>query len=224
MKLIGFGCSFTYGSELLDPNVAWDGHHENTRYREKHVWLGQLAERLNCNYLNLAEPGCSNYAIQEIFADWFSNNIDNNILVCVAWTHNQRHSWWYDNENRWVHDGFIRYNSEKVFTNSFKEWLTLSHKRCKKETQNAKLFVNSVCLANNIKIIQFDALDYVNDKNNYSNYHQRGLSMKQCLEGEEKSLEKTFLTDGNHPNEAGHAYYAKLLHIWITARGIITNV
>ena len=48
--------------------------------------------------------------------------------------------------------------------------------------------------------------------------------MKQCLEGEEKSLEKTFLTDGNHPNEAGHAYYAKLLHIWITARGIITNV
>jgi len=44
MKLIGFGCSFTYGSELLDPNVAWDRHHENTLYREKHVWLGQLAE------------------------------------------------------------------------------------------------------------------------------------------------------------------------------------
>ena len=130
-------------------------------------------------------------------------------------------SWWND---EWVHDGFIRNEQEARFKNTFKEWLTLSHSHCNIVTSQAKLFVNSVCEARQIPIIQFDALDNGNDKNNYPNYHQRGLSMKQCLEDEQKRLQKTFLAEGNHPNEAGHAYYAKLLHIWITARGIITNV
>jgi hypothetical protein len=43
MKLVGFGCSFTYGSELLDPELedSWDRHHENTPYREQNTWLGK---------------------------------------------------------------------------------------------------------------------------------------------------------------------------------------
>jgi hypothetical protein len=66
MKLIGFGCSFTYGSELIDPNIdEWDRHHSNTAYRERHCWLGELADRLDIDYTNLAEPGASNYSIQE---------------------------------------------------------------------------------------------------------------------------------------------------------------
>ena len=61
MKLVGFGCSFTYGSELIDPeldntfdeesqSIVWDRHYANTRYRENNCWLGQLE-----NYL--AQPG-----------------------------------------------------------------------------------------------------------------------------------------------------------------------
>ena len=230
MKLIGFGCSFTYGSELLDPSILWDRHHENTQYREKRVWLGQLAERLNCNYLNLAEPACSNYAISHIFYNWLVTNDPQDCIVCVAWTSADRMSWWND---EWVHDGFIRNEQESRFKNTFKEWLTLSHSHCDIVTSQAKLFVNSVCEARQIPIIQFDALDNVNDKNKYSNYHQRGLSMKQCLKNEQKRLnrpgppadgkliKKTFLADGNHPNEAGHAYYVKLLAGWIRGRKIL---
>ena len=117
MKLIGFGCSFTYGSELLDPSIPvlspkgelWDRHVQNTQYREKHVWLGQLAERLNCNYLNLAEPACSNYAISHIFYNWLVTNDPQDCVVCVAWTSADRMSWWND---EWVHDGFIRNEQE----------------------------------------------------------------------------------------------------------------
>jgi len=239
MKLIGFGCSFTYGSELLDPSIPvlspkgelWDRHVQNTQYREKHVWLGQLAEKLNCNYLNLAEPACSNYAISHIFYNWLTTNDHQDCVVCVAWTSADRMSWWHD--DKWVHDGFIRNEQESKFQWSFKEWLALSYDNHGIVTSQAKLFVNSVCEARQIPIIQFDALDNVNDKNKYSNYHQRGLSMKQCLKNEQKRLnrpgppadgpplKKTFLTNGNHPTESGHAYYVKLMTAWIRGRKIL---
>jgi len=223
MNLVGFGCSFTYGSELLDPELdgSWDRHNDNTPYREKHTWLGQLAERLDAKAINLAEPSSSNYSIQEKFAGYIYENDCSDTIICIGWTHYLRHSWWSDDESRWIHDGFIRYNDELLFKASFKEWLTQSYGRCELVTRHAKLFVNSVCKARGIRLIQFDALDSGNDKNNYPNYHQRRLSMKQCLEDEQKRLQKTFLSNGNHPNEAGHAYYVKLLAGWIRARKIL---
>ena len=129
MKLIGFGCSFTYGSELIDPNIdEWDRHHSNTAYRERHCWLGELADRLDIDYVNLAEPGASNYSIQEKFASYI-HNAEDNVIICVGWTNHLRNSWWSDREQRWIHDGFIRNENETLFRESFKEWLTHSQLR-----------------------------------------------------------------------------------------------
>ncbi len=224
MKLVGFGCSFTYGSELMDPELeeSWDRHYLNKPYREKYSWLGQLAELLGYEFDNYGSPSGSNLSIQESFADWFDNRSpDNTDIVCVAWTNHLRHSWWSDDEQRWIHDGFIRYNNEKLFHASFKEWLTLSYNRCKQETQHAKLFVNSVCQANNIKIIQFNALPNVNNIHKLDNFHQGDQNMQNVLRNESKSLEKNFLAAGEHPNEAGHKHYAKMLHSWIEAKKLV---
>ena len=221
MKLIGFGCSFTYGSELIDPNIdEWDRHHSNTAYRERHCWLGELADRLGIEYINLAEPSGSNYSIQEKFADYVQNHECSDIIICVAWTNQLRNSWWSDQERRWVHDGFIRYNDEKLFTASFKEWLTHSYKRSEQATLNAKLFVNSVCEAKGIKIIQFDALSNVNSPR-YSNYHMQGRSMQDVLIAEGKRLDREFLASGGHPNEAGHRHYVDLMMEWIKAKQFV---
>lgn len=222
MKLAGFGCSFTYGSELLDPELAnsWDRHHENTPYRERHSWLGRLAEKLDASYINLAEPAGSNFSIQEKFAGYIQNNDCSNTIICVAWTNHLRNSWWSDKEQRWIHDGFIRNENETLFGASFKEWLTHSHKRCEQATLNAKLFVNSVCEAKGIKIIQFDALSNVNSPR-YSNYHMQGRSMQDVLIAEGKRLGKEFLASGGHPNEAGHTHYVDLMMEWIKAKNIV---
>lgn len=220
MTLVGFGCSFTYGSELLNPELedSWDRHNDNTPYREKHTWLGQLAERLDCKAINLAEPGCSNYALQENFAKYFYENDCSDIIIAVAWTNHLRYSWWSDDQQRWIHDGFIRYNNDndELFMDSFKEWLALSYNRCEQITKNAKLFVNSVCQSHGIKLIQFDALPNING--HYDNFHQQGRNMLDVLKKEAERLDRTFITAGDHPTEAGHAYYAKLLHSWIRAK------
>lgn len=224
MKLVGFGCSFTYGSELMDPELeeSWDRHYLNKPYREKYSWLGQLAELLGYEFDNYGSPAGSNLSIQESFADWFDNRSpDNTDIVCVAWTNHLRHSWWSDDEQRWIHDGFIRNEDEKLFHASFKEWLTLSYNRCEQETQHAKLFVNSVCRANNIKIIQFNALPNVNNIYKLDNFHQGDQNMQNVLRNESKSLEKNFLAAGEHPNEAGHKHYAKMLHSWIEAKKLV---
>jgi hypothetical protein len=118
-----------------------------------------------------------------------------------------------------VHDGFIRNENEDMFSESFREWLTLSYLRCEQATLNAKLFVNSVCENQKIRFIQFDALPNV--KTHYNNFHQQGRHMQEVLQEEGKRLDKTFLAEGGHPNEAGHEYYTKLLHTWMRAKKIV---
>ena len=220
MKLVGFGCSFTYGSELIDPDIdEWDRHHSNTAYRERHCWLGELADRLDIDYINLAEPGASNYSIQEKFASYIQNP-DRNLIICVGWTNHLRNSWWSDRKQRWIHDGFIRNENETLFGASFKEWLLHSHKRCEQVTLNAKLFVNSVCEAKSIKIIQFDALANVPSPS-YPNYFAKGRSMREILVQEGEQLTREFLASGGHPNESGHRHYVDLMMEWIKAKQIV---
>ena len=45
--------------------------------------------------------------------------------------------------------------------------------------------------------------------------------MQNVLRNESKSLEKNFLAAGEHPNEAGHKHYAKMLHSWIEAKKLV---
>ena len=53
MKLVGFGCSFTFGSELLDPSLKdnQDFYYLNKKYRENKVWLGQLAKYFDAQWI-----------------------------------------------------------------------------------------------------------------------------------------------------------------------------
>ena len=223
MKLIGFGCSFTYGSELLNPELeqTWDQQIENIKYRENKVWLGVLAKRLGLEADNYSQPACSNYAIQEIFAEWFkSRDVQESVTVVIGWTNHMRNSWWHQ-EQGWIHDGFIRNQGQELFKDSFRDWLKYSAKRNERVTNNAKLFVNSVCKSHNIPIIQFNALANVTNSYQLSNYHQGNQNMKQVLESEGARLGKTFLADGGHPNESGHEYYVEMLYSWIKAKNIV---
>ena len=208
MKLVGFGCSFTYGSELFeiseDPNTL-----ENIRYRNKHCWLGQLAQRFDCEKDNRAEPANSNYAIQYQIADYFNNlwNTAEKIVVCVAWTEPARFSWL---DNKWTHNGTVRDNQK--FLHSRSDWLksNVDHDYW---TDAAKLFVNALCKYHNIPILQFNAIGK-HGTSNYPCYFNNGNTMQQLLKNVEVDTGKDFFASGGHPNEAGHEYFTKRLYLF----------
>lgn len=219
MKLVGFGCSFTYGSELIDPeldntfdeksqSIVWDRHYTNTRYRESNVWLGQLAKLLGATWDNRSEPANSNYAIQYQFADWFNNdrNTSESVVVCVAWSEPRRFSWL---DKTWIHNGTVR-DGEK-FLHSRKDWI-VSNVDHNYWTDAAKLFVNSVCKLHDIPILQFNALG--NHKSTqYNNYFLDGLTMESVLKDAQQSDDRLDLfASGGHPNELGHEYFTIRLH------------
>ena len=196
------------GSELVDPEVGKEFHHENTRYRESNVWLGQLAKRLNATWDNRAEPANSNYAIQYQFADWFNNNRDPNetVAICIGWSEPQRFSWLDD---RWVHNGVVR--DDQKFLHSRKDWIT-SNVDHNYWTDAAKLFVNSVCKLHDIPILQFNALGH-HKSIKYDNYFLNGMAMETMLKAAQVSDSRLDLfASGGHPNEAGHEYFTIRLH------------
>tara|TARA_B100001093_G_scaffold515028_1_gene590410 strand:+ start:759 stop:1418 length:660 start_codon:yes stop_codon:yes gene_type:complete len=204
MRLVGFGCSFTYGSELLDSTLEDSNHPDNYEYREKNVWLGRLAEDLNLKYDNRGEPANSNFAIAQQVSQYILNNsTDDEIIICVGWTARTRMSWFDD---RWVHNGFA--SNENGWHASAKEWVINSNKESHiMYTENAKLIVNSICKANNIPILQFNALG-THETTNYPNYFIDGFSMDNMLRRAMKEDDRlNLIASGGHPNEAGHEYF-----------------
>jgi len=202
VKLVGFGCSFTYGSELVDPQIGEEYHHANTRYRNEHVWLGQLAKRFDCAYDNLAQPANSNYAIQYQVADYINNtwNPDDIIVLCVAWTEPARFSWLDD---VWTHNGSAR--NDQKFLHSRSDWLKskVDHNYW---TDAAKLNVNAVCKYHNIPVLQFNAIGE-HTTTEYPNYFLDGATMQSVLEPEH-------FASGGHPNELGHEWFTKRLYLF----------
>ena len=206
MKLVGFGCSFTYGSELVDPDLGSESHHANIRYREHNVWLGRLAERLDFHYDNLAQPANSNYAIQYQVADYINNtwNPAEQIIICVAWTESCRFSWL---DETWTHNGQVR--NDQKFLHSRSDWLksNVDHQYW---TDAAKLNVNAVCKYHDLPILQFNAIGK-HTPTQYPNYFLDGATMQSVLQSEH-------FASGGHPNEQGHEWFTKRLHLFAKQR------
>lgn len=210
MKLVGFGCSFTYGSELQSSDIDPADYWANTRYRESNVWLGQLAKLLDATWDNRAEPANSNFAIAQQVADYFikTRNPDEKIVVCVGWTERTRMSWYDDH---WTHNGFA--NDKQGWTRSAKEWVLNSNSASDDMfTDNAKLLVNSICKAHGVPILQFNALG-THKPTTYPNYFIDGVSMDSMLKrAAQEDSRLDLVASGGHPNEAGHEYFTIRLH------------
>jgi len=231
MKLVGFGCSFTYGSELVDPKIArvWDdsshnfneSHYKNIPWRTKNCWLGRLAHNLGYKFDNLAQPANSNFAIAQQVSNYFLNtyNPEDKIIICVGWTEKARMSWY--TKNTWTHNGFA--GNRHGWPQSAREWVIKSDiESYDMYTDNAKFIVNSICKSMNIPVIQFNALDH-HKATQYSNYFIDGNSMDGMLRramAEDERL--NLLAGGGHPNEAGHEYFTVRLTEFVKSN-IITK-
>lgn len=84
MRIIAFGCSYTYGHGLPDcPD-------NNGQPGDKHSELAfptLLSQKLNCDYINLGKSGNSN---KEIWNDILNFNFKKDDIAIITWTYYSR--------------------------------------------------------------------------------------------------------------------------------------
>ena len=89
-KIVGFGDSFVFGSELANNN---DGQLS---------WLGQAARQLNVEYETYAVPGCGNENISRQILTYFSNNPIEDTLAVINWTWCVRWDFFLKEADCWI--------------------------------------------------------------------------------------------------------------------------
>ena len=89
-KIVGFGDSFVWGSEIANNN---DG---------SLAWPSLVALTLNAEYETLAEPGCDNDAIARQIYHYFSINDSKHTLAVINWTWALRWDFYMANQDTWI--------------------------------------------------------------------------------------------------------------------------
>jgi len=89
-KIVSFGDSFIFGSELKNNN-------DGTK-----AWPGLVAQRLGLNYETCAIPGCGNESITRQILTYFSINPSDNVLAVINWTWGTRWDFYIKQVERWT--------------------------------------------------------------------------------------------------------------------------
>ena len=231
MHILGIGCSFTYGSELVAPGASWDAHHENISYREKHVWLGQLAQHYGATYDNRGQPSGSNMYKWQTVCEYIQQNPTprDDLLIAIGWTNIDRMSWYHDDENRWVHSGFVRFNdkphpADACFRNSVVEWIKHSMGHQREWDITLRMSTNALLEKYGACYVQFNALSpvkgYEGDKNpipypGFANTFMGNNNMHDWLRNTHGS---DVFAGGEHPNERGHALWVEQMTHYLDAK------
>lgn len=89
-KIVTFGDSFIYGSELND---NFDGHR---------AWPGLVASELGIEYETRAVPGCGNENIARQVLEYFSENSRDDVLAIINWTWAIRYDFYLLPAEKWI--------------------------------------------------------------------------------------------------------------------------
>lgn len=127
--LIAFGCSFTYGDELLDPNLkpGEPSHSKyNDAYRNSHCYAGIIAEHYGLNFVNTAIPGGSLESTRYALYHVLQNYQIEDLVFIVGLTNSIRQSWFDPDSdstfNKFQHSSAIGWPHPPVT-----EWEKLNH-------------------------------------------------------------------------------------------------
>lgn len=133
-KIVGFGDSWMYGDELLDPHLLAnypDAHtcwYQNTDYREAKCFLGLIGDRYKLPTRNFGIPGGSLQSTIWTYLWWLEREPSpQDALVLLVLTEADRQSFYnpnyihYSNDPQWnkfVHSTWVEYGASVVPT----EW------------------------------------------------------------------------------------------------------
>jgi hypothetical protein len=226
-KIVGFGDSWMWGDELLDPALIDHPHAhpvlmENTRYRESHCFLGLLGQHYGVPTENFGIAGGSLQSTVWNYLWWLEQEpYPQDCLVLVALTTANRHSFYnpghtsYANDppwNKYVHSAWVHWGASSVS----EDWVDMVKKHMVL-TDCEKLFDLNYDQA----VLFFDG--QIQDTAGVLQFNS--ISPQKCLHRSsllwpDLGLQTMFsklphrqhvLAPGGHPNVAGHDWIAELL-------------
>lgn len=231
-KIVGFGDSWVWGDELLDPALlaqdksAHPSWVQNTRYREQHCFLGQLGEQYHVPTENFGIPGGSLQSTIWTFLWWLRNEpCPEDCLVLVGLTEGSRMSFYnpnhktYPNDppwNRFVHSAWVHAGVEdgpvtREWTDMIKRYMVLSESEPLSQLnyEQALYFFDGVSARRNIPMLMWD-ISPPQEQLAVPTKIWPGFNFVYWLRRHPNEKELSF--PGGHPNEKGHQDLQVMLH------------
>lgn len=226
-KIVGFGDSWMYGDELMDPEyaaTARDGHYsdeQNHPYRLKHCFLGQLGHHYGVPIENFGVPGGSLTSTMWTFQWWLDNEkvpLDE-CLILVGLTNADRITHYDPNHihyskdpewNKFVHSTWVNFGSSVVpdnFATMMKHQMTLTDcpALSKLNYQHAVLFFDGIAARNNLKLLQFNIMPAERSVPNVPTLPDPTASWTMFFRDHPGNQKRELICTDGHPNEIGHA-------------------
>ena len=215
--LIAFGCSFTYGDELLDPDIK-PGEPCNSRYndeyRNSHCYAGIVSEHYGLDFVNTAFPGGTLESMRYALY-WASQNYDlQNTVLLVGITQAHRNSY-FDHDlndppwNKFRHSTWLKTDDDSDWYLLNKLWQKLCLSSDWEQYnlfQTIKTFEGASASTVMLPV-------FANEPNFESKYKANFVL--------ERELGKTHYAPNGHPNETGHIEIAKRLINYIDSAKIL---
>lgn len=226
-KIVGFGDSFMWGDELIDPELqsryprAGAYWQENTQYREQNCFLGQLASHYNVQSENFGWPGGSMQSATWCYLWWRQHETValDQCLVLVCHTDANRTSYYDPNRqmfpndpdwHRFVHSAWVHYAKADVdpeWSAMVKQHFTLTDclELRKLRYQESLLFWEGIQM-HHAGVLQFCSIAPP-----VAQYASNSVLTNESLQTLIYQDSKSLACEHGHPNEKGHQVIRDLL-------------
>jgi hypothetical protein len=230
-KIVGFGDSWMYGDELLDPALVNHEHahptlHLNTPYRENKCFLGLLGQHYGVPTENFGIPGGSLESTEWTYLWWLDHEPHpENCLVVVFLTESNRATFYnpnhvhYSNDppwNKFVHSTWVHFGSSVIgpdFTDLIKRYLVLTE--CPElwdlRYRRTVMLIDSHARTANIPTVMYNTMPPTRIMDNTPSLIWPGFSWTMYFRDHQNNQKRELIKPGGHPNEKGHEIIRDLL-------------
>jgi hypothetical protein len=230
-KIVGFGDSWMFGDELLDPALAQQDHEahccwiQNIEYRETHCFLGLLGAHYGLPTENFGIPGGSLRSTIWTYLWWIQNEPEPaNCLVLLFLTEPDRQSFYnpnhvhYSNDppwNKFVHSTWVQHGSSVIgpeFTDMIKRHIVLTHDKEHSILNylEAMMFFDGQACRQGFHLLQYHGAPRITDFSVPTLKHPE-FDWITHFRDRTDNQKRELLMAGGHPNEKGHAIISDLL-------------
>lgn len=226
-KIVGFGDSWMYGDELMDPEYVAknpDAHYsdeQNFTYRLKHCFLGQLGHHYGVPIENFGIPGGSLGSTMWTFQWWLDHESVplNECLVLIGLTNSDRITHYnpkhqhYSNDppwNKFVHSTWVNFGSSVVPNDyatmiKYQIALTSCGELNRINYHQAVLFFDGVAARNHIPMLQFNIMPAAREVPNVPTLMEPDRSWTMWFRDHPGNQRRELICADGHPNETGHS-------------------
>ena len=231
-KIVGFGDSWMFGDELLDPVLSqrdpeahpcWE---QNTQYRESHCFLGLLGKHYSVPAENFGIPGGSLESTEWTYLWWLDHEPrPERCLAVIFLTESNRASFYnprhvhYSNDppwNRFVHSTWVHFGSSVIgsdFTDMIKRYQVLTE--CPElwdlRYRRAVMLFDSHAHRAQIPTLIFNTMPPVRSMPETGCLPWPGFSWTLHFRDHPENQQRELIKSGGHPNERGHEIIRDML-------------